>query len=460
MEKTQIDFLWKNHFLKSLALSKLVYPLSILKTPPEEFIILVQDKFDRFLWEGKRSKMTLANVVQPLEKGGLNYPCIKSFILSQKTAWIKRLLDEENNAKWKLFCLNKIKRKYGFPNCSIFFNCNYKYNHASSIFGSSFLDDLCKSWSQINYKEIPRMTADEIGKQIIWLNSSICSKNIPIVSRSLAAKGLIYVKDIFNEYGVLKSCVELSVEFRESNFLEILRTIKSVPKPWLNEMRGINIQVGIIDNFVSIPKSKSIYKSLIQRKYDYNFNLLNEYWIRKVNVAGIDWKLIFKLISKISIINKIKDFSFRFINRIIYSDLKLYFCKHRQSTLFSFCSKDIGDFIHNYWNCPVVQTFIATTMGWYNGAMHTDLKLDIGIYFLGSYSTNRRLDIFTEFFYWVMKWFIHCCRHGSKIPTLHHFKVVLKIIHEDEKAFALKKDKLDQHNRKWLIPVRQLGILD
>ena len=223
-------------------------------------------------------------------------------------------------------------------------------------------------------------------------------------------------------------------------------------------MRGNNALIWDVENRVKVPNSKLIYKSLIQSKYDYDFNLLNDYWRRKANIFDIDWKLIFKNISKITIISKIKDFSFRFINRIIYSDLKLYFCNYRQSTLCSFCSKDIGDFIHNYWSCPIVQSFIATTMGWFNTALNTNLRLDIGIYLLGSYNKNRRLDAFTEFFYWAMKWFIHCCRHGSKIPSLHHFKSFIKIIHEDEKTFALKKDNLDQHNRKWLIPARHLGL--
>ena len=76
------------------------------------------------------------------------------------------------------------------------------------MFGSSFLDDLCKSWSQINYKDHGEvMSKDVINKQIIWLNSKICSNKIPLKCRALATKGLILVKDLFNADGVLKDVV-------------------------------------------------------------------------------------------------------------------------------------------------------------------------------------------------------------------------------------------------------------
>ena len=146
------------------------------------------------------------------------------------------------------------------------------------------------------------------------------------------------------------------------------------------------------------------------------------------------------------------------MHKIIYSDLKLYHSNIRNSSLCTFCSKDIGDFIHNYWSCYEVQAFIANAMQWYNQSMNSNLKLDIKIYLLGSHNLNRRLDIFTEFFYWVLKWFIHCCRHGKNLPTLYKFKNFLKMIHDDEKYYALKYDNFNQHNRKWLIPAQRFGF--
>ena len=135
--------------------------------------------------------------------------------------------------------------------------------------------------------------------------------------------------------------------------------------------------------------SKKVYTLLIENNYRFEFNNLSEYWYRKANIDDIDWQIIFKNISKITILNKIKNFSFRFVHKIIYSDLKLYHSNIRNSSLCTFCSKDIGDFIHNYGRCYEVQAFIANAMQWYNQSMNSNLKLDIKIYLLGSHNLNR-----------------------------------------------------------------------
>ncbi len=105
-----------------------------------------------------------------------------------------------------------------------------------------------------------------------------------------------------------------------------------------------------------------------------------------------------------------------------------------------------------------MQSFLADAMHWFNTSLNANIVLDIKIYLLGSYTATRRLDIFTEFFLWVIKWFVHYCRQASKIPSLNYFKNFLSQIHNDEKYFAIKYDKLDAHNRKWFLAVRNLNL--
>ena len=329
------------------------------------------------------------------------------------------------------------------------------YNHVRQIFGQSFLGDLLEVWSHTNHRKHEEVEFENIKAEIIWLNSNICSQEKPLINRKLAANGLMYVTDLIDEQGTRKNCNRLAEEFNDKNFLEIIKVTRAVPKRWLEILENNYVRERY-EGEVTVLSGKKVYKNLIEKNYAHDFEDLSEFWNRKAGIENIDWKIVFKISSKISIISKIKDFAFRFLNRIIFSDFKLFLSKLRDTSLCSFCSKDVGDLIHNYWSCPLIQTFLASVMGWYNDKMNADLKLDRQIFLLGTHSTNRRLDIFTEFFYWSLKWFIHCCRHAVKIPSLYNFKTFLKLLHDDEKHYAIQKDLMDQHNRKWLIPARAL----
>ena len=128
--------------------------------------------------------------------------------------------------------------------------------------------------------------------------------------------------------------------------------INSIPKGWFNQVRNIDNREGDLAQDILAPKlvnSKLAYASLIEKYITYNVDNLNENWKKKTKdeYLNIDWSLIFKVTSKISLLSKIKSFIFRFLHGILFSDLRLFLSNISNTTLCTFCSKDIGDFIHN-----------------------------------------------------------------------------------------------------------------
>ncbi len=461
-KKRNLTLLGKITVLKSLILSKLVYPLSIIKIPNDEFIDELERKLLAFVWDDKKPKISSNILVQPAQKGGLNYPKLKYFILAQKFTWINRLMDHTNKAKWKLFHQRKMRKRFGFSSFNTLFSCNLNYKDACSMLEDNYLGDLVRAWSLVNYKVCEQDDIDCILSQSVWLNSGILAQGKPLLNPQLASKGLIKVSDIFDEQGILLGIEDLLIKFQYNNFIRGLQVINSIPKEWINYIRNFNnYDMVVQDNFApKLLNSKSAYTILINKYINCTFDNLNESWKRKIKeeMLNIDWDLIFNVTSKISLLSKIKSFIFRFLHGILYSDLRLFLSKVSNTTLCTFCSKDIGDFIHNYWQCNILQTFFAEVMEWYNSSLNVNMQLDIRIYLLGSYTRERRLDMFTEHFYWVIKWYVHCCRQAQKIPTLNHFKNFFSQIQNDEKFYALKYDKLDLHNKKWLVHGRQLNL--
>ena len=461
-KKRNLTLFGKITVLKSLVLSKLIYPLSIMKLPSDEFIENMEKKFLDFVWDSKRPKLNTDILIQPTHKGGLAFPKLKYFIFAQKFNWIKRLLDNTNNAKWKLFHKKKLKQTLGISDFETLFLCNINYGDAVKIFENSLLGELIRVWSLTNFKTVPVTDVDVILNQIIWINSNMIPKGNQLINPTLAAKGLIRVKDLINDQGSLMNIIEFTNKIEYYNFLDGLHVLNSIPKGWLNVIRENfnNIDLNYEESVPTGINSKSAYNRFIEKYINYNTNKLTVNWTKKLKDEdiNIDWDLIFRSTSKLSLLSKIRSFIFRFLHGILYSDLRLYLSNISKSTLCTFCSKDIGDFLHNYWQCTIIQSFIAETMHWFNTAMGTNLRLDVKLYLFGSYTRERRLDIFTEHFFWIIKWYLHCCRQANNNPSLVHFKVFLAQIQNDEKFYAIKLDKLDLHQKKWLVPGRNLNL--
>ena len=101
---------WKRHNLtpigkisviKTFALPKLIYPLTILQLPDKNIIKEINDKMFQFLWDGKPDKIKRNLIIQDYSKGGLKMVEIYSYINSLKIKCIKRILDKENKGNWR-----------------------------------------------------------------------------------------------------------------------------------------------------------------------------------------------------------------------------------------------------------------------------------------------------------------------------------------------------------------------
>ena len=85
--------------VKSLALSKLTYLLSILPTPEAEFLRKMERTFYEFIWGGKKDKVRRSITKGLLCDGGLKTPDIRLHSLALKTSWIKRWLAPDSTGK-------------------------------------------------------------------------------------------------------------------------------------------------------------------------------------------------------------------------------------------------------------------------------------------------------------------------------------------------------------------------
>ena len=95
--------------LKSLVASQLVYILSPLPTYYEA-IQEINSLFYKFSWSDKVDKIKRNVMRSDHPQGGIKMIDRRSFNKYLKAVWVKKYLDNENCAHWKLFFDAELKR--------------------------------------------------------------------------------------------------------------------------------------------------------------------------------------------------------------------------------------------------------------------------------------------------------------------------------------------------------------
>ena len=91
-KKHRLSLIGKVLVIKTFALPKLIYPLTVLEKPSVENINIIKKHimFD-FLWENKPDKINRKTIIQNYENGGLKMIDINFFMNSVKSGCVKRI---------------------------------------------------------------------------------------------------------------------------------------------------------------------------------------------------------------------------------------------------------------------------------------------------------------------------------------------------------------------------------
>ena len=99
----KLSLMGKVTVVKTFALPKLIYPLTVLNTPPVDILKQIKSEFFKFIWESKPDKIKRSTIMQDYKNGGLRMINIDYFIWALKAGWVKRIFDDSNKGIWKEF---------------------------------------------------------------------------------------------------------------------------------------------------------------------------------------------------------------------------------------------------------------------------------------------------------------------------------------------------------------------
>ena len=218
--------------IKNLLIPKIVYLLTILPNPQNNFFVEFQRTLFRFLWNGKQDRIKRSLLYNEYNDGGIKMLHIHSFCMAQKLVWIQRYFDKENDGKWKIFFKKKISSFGG--------NRIFEWNFSEKdvpVMGSYFWSDILKAWS--GYRYFNPVKFKDVLNEPLWFNSHIRKKdgNLLYYKKWLNA-GVVYVKDILNANYSFKSYDDITCRYGSLSFIEYLSLLTAFPRVWNDLLNG------------------------------------------------------------------------------------------------------------------------------------------------------------------------------------------------------------------------------
>ena len=273
-KKCNLCLLGKINVIKTYLMSKIVYTASVLETPTYVIRRLKNIVFN-YIW-GKRDRVKRSTITKKLCEGGLNMIDIDCYLDSLKVAWITRFVN--NQGKWldvlqyylhqidfTLDYLLKINVRsiQGFPILEVL----------PTFYQSVFLTfNKCKT-----VKSLSHMSESEICQQPLWGNMHFRFGNTCIYLREWIKDGIMYIKDLINEYGIFRSEEEFFMII--DNKFDIVKQLFIIKQYVYKRLRGVNLDIApyvkikcashiLHENKyfdITTCKSKDFYNMLVKR---------------------------------------------------------------------------------------------------------------------------------------------------------------------------------------------------
>ena len=176
--------------IKSLAISKITFLLSVLPNPPDDFLKRIEKSFFNFIWNGKQDKIKRETTYNKIEDGGLNMTNIYLFKDAIKISWVKRFNDPDNKGKWKLFFKNEIEKIGG----DWIWQC--EPSNVSDLnlgkLNNDFMKDVLAAWFKMRIQH-------QVTNKVIWYNSKIKVGRKSVYYKNWSVNNVNFLSDLIEE---------------------------------------------------------------------------------------------------------------------------------------------------------------------------------------------------------------------------------------------------------------------
>lgn len=376
-----------------------------------------------FVWRNKNHYIKKSVIMNPYDKGGLNFLDFYTLNYTFKINWLRQFF-KRPSLIWN-FIPNFIFSKLGGLDFLLF--CNYKVEKLPAKL-SYFHKQMLLSWSMI-YKH-----NFSPHRYYIWNNKDILFRNKCLFYPSWFSHNILLVHQLFNPDGSLMTYEEFTQKYsillpiKEFNIIR--NAIPNGVIMLFNSTAGQSqtllpidlnrLEIGPIC-FSSTRDSNRRIRSLFQRDV-VSVPYVVAYWNSLVN--SLDWEKIWNLPAKYLISNKTKEVSYKIIHRFYPSKVYLQRFKKDIDVMCSFCEIYPEDVFHLFWSCPLSTKFWEDVCTFISTHIEPLFSLCFEHILFGftdfPFEKSQHFYIINLIIY-LAKWHIHKCRYTNQKPLFPVF---------------------------------------
>ena len=401
--QTNLD-IWKSRdltlfgkvmIIKALGVSSLIYSASNINVS-KDIIINVKGRLFRFIWKNKRDKIRREGLYQDYEKGGLCMTDIETMIKARRLAWIPRLI-REGHPNWK-FVPDYFFKKYG----GLYFllSCN---NCDAKDFEDvpSFYKDILSF-----FHELKALYGCHHGRYtILFNNKEIRIDGKPFFWKEWFEKGIRTIKDLLdkNENILSFPAFQSKYSLKETTFLHFYQVISAIPGHLLTKAKSNDFNAEMITNedpeFFLLDenvvinllrtRSKDFYWLIVDKKRKEK-QTGPKRWNQSVPTDKTNWPNIFKSVQKTCRENKVREFHFKFIHRIVVTKKELFRFNIKPDSNCIYCG-DLDSIDHTFSECQFTKSFTQEVLQWFNTENDSEFNLNTEDLLFGIFPSSSTL---------------------------------------------------------------------
>ncbi len=297
-----------------------------------------------------------------------------------------------------------------------------------------------KTWCDMNYYYTDIIKQDDV----IWLNSNM---DVILYNRECINKGVHLVRQMFNGGDIMthaQFCITNNITVNMLEYHKMVCTVKALYRDLsttsLQKMVCNEEYTNILNTIFNKPNdrllSKRIYRYMASRKAQC-VSVCSK-WKESIALQE-DTKILFNQIEKISIVNKLRSFQFKFLHRILFFNDKLFKWNLVSTTLCDFCNEALDSVEHRFFYCRVIQEFWENIEIW----LKEKFNIECAINNMCLIITNIcRLAPLVEKVVLNAKYYIYKCFLKKETPSILYFKAIIQNEERTERYIAEQKNLL------------------
>jgi len=448
--RRNLSLIGKVTVVKTLAVPKLIHVLQTLPSPSLGIVNKIKGIIRKFLWGGKRAKISLEQLGKSIENGGLALTNIDLLFKSIKVSWVRRLILKDGG--WQsLFedtiCDEKI-RIWQLDKTSL---------HAVvKRLSNRFWRDVILSW--IPFYDVCEGENRSVLSFPLWNSFYVTNRNIIAMKTKLIQNGVMCIKDLFHENGDILTVQEFNDKYMvKMNFLDHKGLINSIPQKWIGKgvyererVKSMHCKslLFVQENYKC---NKAIYKLLNDNTPLNVQNNMNKWsLILGENIDEREWIQIRCMPWHTTIETRLRTFQYHIINRTLVTNKHLYQWHLVDSELCQFCNKYVESIEHIFVECEIVNrlkdTFFSLIGNYFqlNDIVQNPKCILFGI----GRSDNLKL---LNHVLMIFKKYVYNCRCTNRKLEINGVISMIKTCNEIEFHLACSNgaQSLNKYNKKW-----------